>query len=104
MTLRPPGATLFPYTTLFRSPEADPVEVGDDLVSRYQSLWSALTARERFSADERWRGSARIGRLNELGFDVGELEITTDLDGTSLSTRPKVVDAGHRARRGRKRG
>ena len=80
-------------------PEADPIEVGDDLVSRYQSLWSALTARERFSADERWRVSARIERLNELGFDVGELEITTDLDGTSLSIRPKVVDAGHHARR-----
>src|SRR5699024_7224909 len=55
--------------------------------------------RERFSADERWRVSARIERLNELGFDVGELEITTDLDGTSLSIRPKGVDAGHHARR-----
>ncbi|MEE1619133.1 DUF4032 domain-containing protein [Brachybacterium sp. J153] len=80
-------------------PEADPVEVGDDLVRRYESLWDALTARERFAADERWRVSARIERLNELGFDVGELEITTDLDGTSLSIRPKVVDAGHHARR-----
>src|SRR5699024_9891488 len=57
-------------------PDADPVEVGDVLVSRYQSLWSALTARERFSADERGRVSARIELLNDLGFDVGELEIT----------------------------
>src|SRR5699024_2130345 len=79
--------------------EAAQVEVGAALVSRYRSLWSALTARGRFSADERWRVSARIERLNELGFDVGELEITTDLDGTSLSIRPKVVDAGHHARR-----
>src|SRR5699024_3532351 len=80
-------------------PEADPVEVGDDLVSRYQSLWSALTARERFSADERWRVSARIERLNELGFDVGELEITTDRAGTSLSIRPMVVAACQQAGR-----
>ncbi|MGP9537460.1 DUF4032 domain-containing protein [Brachybacterium sp. AOP43-C2-M15] len=80
-------------------PEADPVEVGDDLLSRYEELWEALTSRERFSADERWRVSARIERLNVLGFDVGELEITTDLDGTSLSIMPKVVDAGHHARR-----
>ena len=80
-------------------PEADPVAVGDDLVSRYEELWETLTSRERFSADERWRVSARIERLNALGFDVGELEITTDLDGTSLSIMPKVVDAGHHARR-----
>lgn len=80
-------------------PEADPVEVGDDLVRRYEDLWAALTERERFSADERWRVSARIEKLNRLGFDVGELEITTDLDGTSLSILPKVVDAGHHARR-----
>ncbi|GAA1488307.1 DUF4032 domain-containing protein [Brachybacterium sacelli] len=80
-------------------PDSDPVEVGDQLVSRYESLWSALTERELFSADERWRVSERIEKLNRLGFDVGELEITTDLDGTTLSIRPKVVDAGHHARR-----
>ncbi|GAA1487187.1 DUF4032 domain-containing protein [Brachybacterium fresconis] len=80
-------------------PEADPIAVGDDLIERYESLWAALTERELFSADERWRVSERIEKLNRLGFDVGELEITTDLDGTTLSIRPKVVDAGHHARR-----
>ena len=80
-------------------PEVDPVEIGDDLISRYEELWEALTSRERFSSDERWRVSARIERLNALGFDVGELEITTDLDGTTLSIMPKVVDAGHHSRR-----
>ena len=80
-------------------PEMDAVEIGDELVARYEELWDALTSSERFSADERWRVSARIERLNSLGFDVGELEITTDLDGTTLSIRPKVVDAGHHSRR-----
>ena len=80
-------------------PDVDPVEVGDDLISRYEELWEALTSRERFSSDERWRVSARIEKLNALGFDVGELEITTDLDGTTLSIMPKVVDAGHHSRR-----
>jgi hypothetical protein len=80
-------------------PEVDPIEVGDDLISRYEELWEALTSRELFSADERWRVSARIEKLNRLGFDVDELEITTDLDGTTLSIMPKVVDAGHHARR-----
>lgn len=80
-------------------PEADPIEVGDTLVRRYHDLWAALTEREHFSTDERWRVSARIEKLNRLGFDVEELEITTDLDGTTLAIRPKVVDAGHHARR-----
>ena len=42
---------------------------------------------------------ARIRRLNELGFDVGELDITTDVTGASVQIQPKVVDAGHHTRR-----
>jgi hypothetical protein len=79
--------------------DADPIEVGDQLLARYQELWSALTERESFSAAERWRVSARIERLNQLGFDVGELALATDLDGTTVTIQPKVVDAGHHARR-----
>src|SRR5699024_2215953 len=52
-------------------PDSDPIEVGDELVRRYHDLWDALTAREQFSTEERWRVSARIEKLNALGFDVG---------------------------------
>src|SRR5207342_3034164 len=54
---------------------------------------------ESFEPGERWRVAARIRRLNELGFDVGELTITTDVDGTTIQIEPKVVDAGHHSRR-----
>lgn len=80
-------------------PEADAVEVGDVLLARYGELWAALTERESFRADERWRMSERVERLNDMGFDVDELDLTTDLDGTTVSIQPKVVDAGHHARR-----
>ncbi|MDO4791764.1 MAG: DUF4032 domain-containing protein [Buchananella hordeovulneris] len=76
-------------------PSIDTVEVGNRIVERYDSLWSELTAEETFDARERWRVSARIKRLNELGFDVGEISLSTDIDGTSVSFQPKVVDAGH---------
>lgn len=79
--------------------DADPVEIGDALLRRYSSLWATLTERESFAADERWRVSERIEHLNELGFDVDELDLTTDLDGTTVSIQPKVVDAGHHSRR-----
>ncbi|SDC82216.1 Lipopolysaccharide kinase (Kdo/WaaP) family protein [Sanguibacter gelidistatuariae] len=79
--------------------DTDTIAIGDALVERYNELWSALTDEESFGADERWRVAARIDRLNHLGFDVGELEITTDIDGTSVQIQPKVVDAGHHSRR-----
>ncbi|MCU1432718.1 MAG: hypothetical protein JWP95_1823 [Actinotalea sp.] len=77
----------------------DTVAVGGRLVERYEELWAALTDAESFGAGDRWRVAARIDRLNELGFDVGELDITTDVDGTTVNIQPKVVDAGHHSRR-----
>lgn len=75
--------------------DVDTIGVGDRIVSRYLELWDVLTGEESFSMSERWRVANRIERLNSLGFDVGELSMTTDLDGTRLSIQPKVVDAGH---------
>ncbi len=80
-------------------PGVEPIEIGDRLAERYQDLWDALTGEESFGSADRWRVAARIERLNELGFDVGELAITTDVGGTTVSIQPKVVDAGHHSRR-----
>ena len=76
-------------------PNVDTVEVGDRIVTRYTELWDVLTAEESFDLGERWRVTSRIERLNELGYDVGELTMSTDLEGTRMSIQPKVVDAGH---------
>ena len=80
-------------------PEADPVLISDVLLERYRELWAQLTEPESFETGERWRVAARIERLNALGFDVGELAISTDVDGTTVQIEPKVVDAGHHSRR-----
>lgn len=77
----------------------EPIQVSEIVADRYASLWSQLTERESFERGERWRVAARIERLNDLGFDVGELTISTDVDGTTVSIEPKVVDAGHHTRR-----
>jgi hypothetical protein len=77
----------------------DTVEIGGRLVERYRELWETLTGEESFGAGDRWRVNARIERLNALGFDVGELDIITDVGGTTVSIQPKVVDAGHHSRR-----
>jgi Domain of unknown function (DUF4032) len=78
---------------------ADPIEVSATIVERYRSLWRELTERELFEEGGRWRVDERIRRLNELGFDVGELTISTDIGGATIQIQPKVVDAGHHCRR-----
>jgi hypothetical protein len=83
----------------FLEEEVDAVAIGAMLVERYDELWTTLTDAESFGLGERWRVQARIERLNDLGFDVGELDITTDVGGTTVSIQPKVVDAGHHSRR-----
>jgi hypothetical protein len=78
---------------------ADPVATSNRIVTRYHALWEQLTGLERFERGDRWRVDERIRRLNELGFDVDELAMSTDLDGTQIQIQPKVVDAGHHSRR-----
>lgn len=80
-------------------PTIDPVEISNRIVTRYEELWRELTAMEEFDTGERWRVEERIRRLNAVGFDVDELAISTDIDGTRISIQPKVVDAGHHSRR-----
>jgi hypothetical protein len=83
----------------FLEAETDPVDTANRIVTRYTELWAELTSQERFETGDRWRVDERIRRLNELGFDVGELAISTDFDGTHIQIQPKVVDAGHHSRR-----
>ncbi len=83
----------------FLEDDVDAIAIGQMLVDRYEELWTALTDAESFGLGDRWRVQARIERLNDLGFDVGELDITTDVGGTTVSIQPKVVDAGHHSRR-----
>ncbi|QIM21947.1 DUF4032 domain-containing protein [Phycicoccus sp. HDW14] len=79
--------------------ERDPVEVSERIMTRYRDLWTELTSEQLIDDSERWRVDDRIRRLNEKGFDVDELEITTDIDGTTIRIQPKVVDSGHHSRR-----
>ncbi|MGO0575415.1 DUF4032 domain-containing protein [Ornithinimicrobium panacihumi] len=77
----------------------DPVEIANRLMHRYDLLWNELTGEERFERGDRWKVEERIRRLNNLGFDIDELEMSTDVDGTTLRIQPRVVDAGHHSRR-----
>ena len=76
----------------------DPHAIITLLRDRYTVLWDELTDEEEFSVEEMWRIEQRIERLNELGFDVDELDIVTDYDGDRVRIQPRVVELGHHAR------
>jgi len=83
----------------FLADSVDPVEISQTILDRYCCLWRELTERQRFERGDRWRVEERIRRLNDLGFDIDELSISTDIGGTTIQIQPKVVDAGHHSRR-----
>ena len=78
--------------------EVEAQDVVAMLEERYHALWNELTAAEEFSTAEMWRIEQRVERLNELGFDVEELDIVTDWDGEQIRIQPKVVEEGHHRR------
>jgi hypothetical protein len=76
----------------------DPEAVVDDIVARYDRLWHEVTYEQEVpTSDARHDIERRIRRLNELGFDVAEVAMST-VDG-GIRVRPKVVDAGYHTRR-----
>ena len=77
----------------------EPLALVEAIENRYRELWDELTGVEEFNTGEMHRIESRVRRLNALGFDVAELDITTDFGGSTIRIQPKVVDAGHHSRR-----
>jgi hypothetical protein len=83
------------------SEDVDPVDVADDMVRRYHDLWHELTDEQVIPRHEqRFRIAERIRRLNELGFDVDEVDLIDEPGGGSrLRFRTRVAEPGHHRRR-----
>ena len=80
------------------NPDIEVLDIAEMIERRYHELWNELTGDEEFSTDEMWRIQSRIERLNDLGFDVDEIDIVTDFDGDKIRIQPKVVELGHHQR------
>ncbi len=77
----------------------DALHTSDTVVRRYEQLWEELTEPLLIKSGERYLVDAHIRRLNDLGFDVAELEVISEPEHTRIRVQPKVVDAGHHSRR-----
>lgn len=75
----------------------DPFTTAQRLSETYDSLWEELTGEERFPHEQKWRVAERVGRLQDLGFDVEEASLDTDDDGV-VRLIPRVVEPGHHSR------
>jgi hypothetical protein len=79
--------------------DADPIESAERLAQQYRQLWAELTEDVHIGVDERYRIDARLRRLNELGFDVDEVELVASNDGHRLRMRTAVTEQGHHRRK-----
>jgi tRNA A-37 threonylcarbamoyl transferase component Bud32 len=83
------------------SGDVDPAELGSELEERYHALWSELTRDEVFATDERYRIHERLRRINELGYDVEEVELRQDPDlpgQTRMKLQTSVLEPGRHRR------
>jgi hypothetical protein len=77
----------------------DPIDVAEGLPPRYEALWEEVTAEQVFGvAEQQWRITERLRRLNDLGFDVGEVELITSPEGAKLRVETRVAEPGQHRR------
>ncbi len=64
--------------------------LGEDIMARYEALWDELVHEEVIPHEEGYRITERVARLNELGFDVDEIDLVSGEEGNTLRIRVKV--------------
>jgi hypothetical protein len=77
----------------------DPFAVADEAIRRYEALWSELTHEEiLLPSQQRYRIAERLRRINELGFDVEEVELVEAGEGSRLRLTTRVAEPGDHRR------
>jgi hypothetical protein len=73
--------------------------LGEDIERRYEGLWREVAVQDTVPADQHYLITERIRRLNELGFEVEEVEVVRHPEGNSVRLRLKIADRNfHRNR------
>jgi hypothetical protein len=80
------------------SPDVDVFALAELIEERYTVLWKELTESLEVDIRERHLIEGRLRRLNDLGFDVGELIVEHELGGDRLRVTPALVEEGHHSR------
>lgn len=73
--------------------------LGHDIAERYRGLWAELTDDVIIAPDERFRIAKRVERLNELGFEVEDIELVPEAEGQRLRLKAVVGGRGYHSGR-----
>ena len=81
------------------SKEINPVRAADGVIRRYRRLWKMLKEPQILDASDRQAVERAMRSLQDLGFAVEEVEVTTTGDKGSIRFQPKLVAARYHANR-----
>jgi hypothetical protein len=81
------------------SEEINPVRASDGVIRRYRRLWKMLKEPQILDASDRQAVERAMRSLQDLGFAVEEVEVTTGGDKGSIKFQPKLVAARYHANR-----
>jgi hypothetical protein len=91
---------IFDVASQFGWPEErDPTGLAEQVLARYERLWSELTEVETFGLDETSRLQARLDELHQLGFEVEEMELVKTEREYRLGSQATRVESGYHRRR-----
>ena len=81
------------------SKDINPVRASDGVIRRYRRLWKMLKEPQILDASDRQAVERAMRSLQDLGFAVEEVEVTTTGDKGTIKFQPKLVAARYHANR-----
>jgi hypothetical protein len=79
--------------------DAADLDIGHDIAARYDALWKELAAVDRIPLDQYFRVEERVKHLNELGFEVRNLDIVAHVDRGHMHLKVQVAERNHHSNR-----
>jgi hypothetical protein len=81
------------------SKDINPVRASDGVIKRYRRLWKMLKEPQILDSADRQAVERAMRSLQDLGFAVEEVEVTTSGDKRTIKFQPKLVAARYHANR-----
>lgn len=78
--------------------EAD-LGIGHEIAARYEALWAELAGVEQVRPDQYFKVTERVKHINELGFEVSDIEVATHPDRGHLHLKVHVADRNYHSNR-----
>jgi hypothetical protein len=75
------------------------LDLGADITARYRGLWDEVTADELIGPHERYKITERMRRINDLGFEIADLQLIPQAGGDTMRVGLTVGSRQYHTRR-----